>query len=234
MDKVVLIPNYTTPHIKSKDDSGSRMVERKAIEDICRELPIYPDPVYRPPSKPVKTPIPQIPRSLSDIDPQCNTDFEENMPFQEGMISETDQRTDQSYFQEPQELESLINRGMLLKKVLLKQADIDKILMIIQRKVPKGIHLPVTVKEIQTGYLVNQYFKDLYLYLGQNKLPSTKTAICKVETLAKIYILLDLLLFKLVITPEKERTLLAIPEMCTDKIIMLYHSSLIAGHQGVI
>ena len=28
--------------------------------------------------------------------------------------------------------------------------------------------------------------------------------------------------------------LLAIPDVCTDKIITLYHSSLFAGHQGVI
>ena len=42
--------------------------------------------------------------------------------------------------------------------------------------------------------------------------------------------LLDSLLFKLVTTPEKEMTLLAIPEICTDKIITLYHSCLYAGH----
>ena len=59
-------------------------------------------------------------------------------------------------------------------------------------------------------------------------------AIHKVEMLAEKYILLDLLLFKLVTTPEKETALLAIPETCTDKIITLYHSSLFAGHQGVI
>ena len=34
--------------------------------------------------------------------------------------------------------------------------------------------------------------------------------------------------------PEKETAVLAVPEMCTDKIITLYHSSLFAGHQGVI
>ena len=96
------------------------------------------------------------------------------------------------------------------------------------------MHLPVTVKEIQTGYLVSPYFKYLYLYLVQNKLPSTKTAIHKVDTLAEKHILLDLLLFKLVITPEKETVLLAIPDICKDKIIMFYHSSLFAGHQGVI
>ena len=51
------------------------------------------------------------------------------------------------------------------------------------------MHLAVTVKEMQAGYLISPYFKDLNLYLAQHKLPSTKTAICKVETLAEKYIL---------------------------------------------
>ena len=34
--------------------------------------------------------------------------------------------------------------------------------------------------------------------------------------------------------PDKEIALLAIPEICADKIIMLYHISLFPGHQGVI
>ena len=92
--------------------------------------------------------MPEVPRSLSDFDPEINTDFQENLPFQEGVISETYQRPGKSYFQEPQELDSLINTGMLVQKFLLKQADIDKILKIIQRKVLKGTHLPVIVKEI--------------------------------------------------------------------------------------
>ena len=41
--------------------------------------------------------------------------------------------------------------------------DIDKILKIIQRKVLKGTHLPIEIKEIQAGYLCSPYFKDLYL-----------------------------------------------------------------------
>ena len=45
---------------------------------------------------------------------------------------------------------------------------------------------------------------------------------------------MDSLSFKIVITPEKETALLAIPEICTDKIITLYYSSLFAGSQGVI
>ena len=110
--------------------------------------------------------------------------------------------------------------------------DIDKILEVIQRKVLKGTHLPMEVKEIQAGYLCSPYFKDLYLYLSQNKLPSSKSAIRKLETLAEKYVLLDSLLFK--ISLEKETAVLAIPETCADKIITLYHKSLFAGHQGVI
>ena len=41
------------------------------------------------------------------------------------------------------------------------------------------MHLPITVKEIQAGYLISTYFKELYQYLAQNTLPSTKTAIHK-------------------------------------------------------
>ena len=104
--------------------------------------------------------------------------------------------------------------------------DIDKILEVIQRKVLKGTHLPMEVKEIQAGYLCSPYFKDLYLYLSQNKLPSSKPAIRKLETLAEKYVLLDSLLFK--ISSEKETAVLAIPEMCADKIITLYHKSLFA------
>ena len=54
------------------------------------------------------------------------------------------------------------------------------------------------------------------------------------ETLAERYILLDSLLFKIVTIPEKETVLLAIPEVCTDKLLTLYHSSLFAAHQGMI
>ena len=59
-----------------------------------------------------------------------------------------------------------------------------------------------------------------------------KQQLKKIETLAEIYILLDSLLFK--IMPEKETTVLTIPETCVDRIIALYHSSLFMGHQGVI
>ena len=83
----------------------------------------------------------------------------------------------------------LLDTSKLVQKFLPKQTDIDKILEIIQRKVLKGTHLPITVKETQGGHLTSPYFKDLYLCLAQNKLSSKKSAIHKVEALAEKIIL---------------------------------------------
>ena len=157
-----------------------------------------------------------------------NLEIEENSPFQEGVISETIQRLDKMFFLKPKSLDDIIDTDNLIHKFLPKQMDIDKILQIIQWKVLKGTHLPIEVKEIQTGYLHSTYFMDIYQYVSQNKLPHSKMAIKKLEA----YNLLDSLLFR--IFPDKETAVLAIPEACADKIITLYHKSLFAGHQGVI
>ena len=138
-----------------------------------------------------------------------------------------------SYLEQPKELTYLVDNTKLIHKYLPKQVDIDKIMSIIKRKGLKGTHLPLTIKEIQMGYLNSSFFKDLYRYLAQNKLPSKKSAICKVLTLSQHYVLLDQLLFKLITIPDREKVLLAIPESCADKIISLYHDTLFAGQQEV-
>ena len=200
-----------------------------------RPSPPYHDPYARPSPRPpdVTDPI-DIQKNLLDNDLDRNVDIEENSPFQEGIISEIYERPDTSYVQEPQELKDLVDTTKLIQKFLPKQKDIDKILDIIQRKVLKGTHLPLTIKEIQAGYLSSPYFKDLYLFLSQNKLPSKRSLIKKVETLAESFVLLDSLIFKLVTMPDKEAAVLVIPEICIEKIIALYHTSLFAGHQGVV
>ena len=136
--------------------------------------------------------------------------------------------------EQPQELIELVNTSKLVQKHLPQQADIDKILNIIKRKVLKGMHLSLDIKEIQADYLSSSFFKDLYKYLAQNIMPHNRHARHRVEVLAESFILLDSLLFKLVMTPDKEKALLAFPENCVDKIIELYNFSLFAGHQGVI
>ena len=157
----------------------------------------------RPPPKP-----PNVDNATTspDLGPDPNMDIEENSPHQEGIITETYVVPDQSYLEQPQELIKLVNTLKMVQWYLLQQADIDKILKIIKRKVLKGMHLPLIIKEIQAGYLASSLFKDLYRYLAQNVMPHKRHARCKVEVLAESFILLDSLLFKLVTIPDKGKS----------------------------
>ena len=209
---------------------GTKSGMPKSLIDIPKSemLPPYLLPQIRPPPKPPDNlPKKQVVESLK-------IEIEENSPFQESIISETYERPDKSYFQDPTELKDLIDINNIVQQFLLKQTDIDKIIEIIKKKVLKGTHLPLMIEEIQAGYLSSLYFKDIYLYLAHNRLPSKKVAMKRVELLAEKYVMLDSLLFKLTTIPGKETALLAIPEVCADKIITLYHSNLFAGHQVVI
>ena len=47
---------------------------------------------------------------------------------------------------DPPELTDLVNTERIVQKYLPKQADIDKILKVKERKVLKGTHLPITKK----------------------------------------------------------------------------------------
>ena len=130
--------DFTTP-VQAITNSHAEVTHRRCM---IKDIPFYPDLTYRPPPKLVRTPSPGISESSesTDINPEINSDFKENFLFQEGVILKTHQRPDKSYFQEPQELQGLANTGNLVQKVLSKQADIDKILKITQRKVLKGTH----------------------------------------------------------------------------------------------
>ena len=55
-------------------------------------------------------------------------------------------------------------------------------------------------------------------------------AIKKLEALSERYISLDSLLFRIFL--DKETAVLAIAELCADKIITLYHKSLFAAIKG--
>ena len=192
-------------------------------------------PIVMPPNVRLPPEPPNVDNATTgpSLGPEPNMDIEENSPHQEGIVTETFVAPDQSYLEHPQELIKLVNTSKVVQRYLPQQTDIDKSLNIIKRKVLKGTHLPLTIKEIQAGYLTSSFFKDLYRYLAQNIKPHKRHTRHKVETLAESFILLDSLLFKLVTIPNKEKALLAIPETCADKIIELYHTSLFVGHQGV-
>ena len=124
--------------------------------------PKTPNQVY---SQPI-TRLPLRPPDLSESNPkvteqiETNLDFEENSPHQEGIITKMYESPDKPYLEQPQDLSDLVDSTKIIHKYLPKQVDIDKILNIIKRKVLKGTHLPLTIKEIQAGYLSSSFFKD--------------------------------------------------------------------------
>ena len=140
-----------TNSTQSTDSAHDRSINNN--NPFVPDVPLHLDPLLKPSTQ-------QNTNKINYI-PNINLDFEENSPFQEGVMSETFQRLDKSFFQNPKELGEVINKENLMHKFLPRQTDIDKILNIIQRKVLRGTHLPVEVKEIQAGYLQSPYFKDL-------------------------------------------------------------------------
>ena len=101
-DIAIPIPNYKYPYIEPKGDTSTKMIDRKMIQDVGREISIYPDVVYRPPPKPVKNIYTWYSWKLVRYWPRTEYRFEDNSPFQEGVISEMYQRPDMSYSQGPQ------------------------------------------------------------------------------------------------------------------------------------
>ena len=87
-----------------------------------RLSPPYHDPYARPPPR-----LPDITNSIDswkdllETDLDRNVDIEENSPFQEGIISETYERADNSYIQEPYELKDLIDTTKLVQKFYLSR-----------------------------------------------------------------------------------------------------------------
>ena len=57
-----------------------------------RPIPFYPDPTLRQPPRPPN--LKETRRDLLDLDMDRNINFEENSPYQDGIISETYERPD--------------------------------------------------------------------------------------------------------------------------------------------
>ena len=58
------------------------------IQNINREIPFNPDPIYRPPPKPKEKLSSTRIESKTDASPRIDFQFKENSLYQEGIISE--------------------------------------------------------------------------------------------------------------------------------------------------
>ena len=78
----------------------------KHTRPLVPDVPFHQGPTYRPPPKPIRSNMSrgqessQSSPSSENISSDINLDFEENSPFQEGVISEAYPRLNKSFFQE--------------------------------------------------------------------------------------------------------------------------------------
>ena len=116
-----------TNQVHSKDPTHS---VNNADEGMTHERPFNPRCSFpsrsnlQTPPKPIRSNVSRSQEgsesspSLENINLDIYLDFEEYSPFQEGVISETFQRPDKSFFQDPKELNDLINFGNLIQRFL--------------------------------------------------------------------------------------------------------------------
>ena len=97
---------------KTNSSQGTNSVHDRAINNnnpFMPDVPLHLDLLHKPSSLHQNT-------NKINQNPNINLDFEENSPFQEGIISETIQRPDKSFFQNPKELKDLIDKGNLIHR----------------------------------------------------------------------------------------------------------------------
>ena len=88
---------------KMNSSQGTNSMHDRAINNnnpFLPDVPLHPDLLHKPS-------LPHQNTNKINQNPNINLDFEGNSPFQEGIISETIQRPDKSFFQNPRELEDL-------------------------------------------------------------------------------------------------------------------------------
>ena len=112
----------------------------------------------------------------------------------------------------PPPLESLLDKAKMAYKFLPKQGDIDRLIAKINKKVLRDTNLCVDLRDLKAAHLTSPHFRDIYLYLLQNKLPLGKGAARRLNQNARNYLVLDGLLFKILDDGEGNLdTVLCIP-----------------------
>ena len=100
-------------------------------------------------------------------------------------------------FVSPPPLESLLDKAKMAYKFLLKQGDIDRLIAKINKKVLRDTNLCIDLRDLKAAYLTSPHFRDIYLYLLQNRMPLGKGAARRLDQNARNYLILDGLLFKI-------------------------------------
>ena len=142
--------------------------------------PPLPFPPLEVPSKELDIPMPTINPTKQPLPlQQCllpqNNPFNigsDLIPFQDREVEAIFKSPEMDDFLLPPTLGDQISDNTLLHRHLPRQLDIDRIMAQINRKYLTKLQLPCSVRDMQSAYLNSPHFKDIYLAVSMNKMPS--------------------------------------------------------------
>ena len=128
-------------------------------------------------------PMPKLP-SRQVLLPQENP-FDINselIPYQEKEVEVVFKAPELDDFLLPPVLGYQITDSTLMHRHLPKWVNLDRIMDQINRKYLAKLQLPCSIRDMQVAYLSSPHFRDIYLSVGMNKMPSKSRSPWKLES----------------------------------------------------
>ena len=204
-------------------------------------LPVLNEPI---PMKPVKNAAPVI--NYNQILAPVNIDvtlkgqlppFDVEKSF-EAIHTTAGQLLDlESLFREDKPLFKPGTEISLFMKHIPKQQELDKFVKYLKQRVIYECNVPLTVKELKAEYHVDPYFKDIVKYLEKDYCRYVVKAQTVFKMQCEAYVLVNGVLFKIRYDKADKgepSLVLSIPEKYIPTVLYQYHTSLLAGHLGVV
>ena len=209
----LLVPRRILSSTLLGENMDSRDVLIRNIEEKRKILENQNRKIFHPP--PIEEIDVGVTEGLETLDPEIRIPTEEDFVL-------------------PPPLESLLDKAKMAYKFLPKQGDIDRLIAKMNKKVLRDTNLCVDLRDLKAAYLTSSHFRDIYLYLLQNRLPLGKGAAKRLDQNARNYLILDGLLFKIFNDGEGNLdTVLCIPTSKVHILLNAYHSSILGGHIGI-
>ena len=173
-----------TPRLKTSDKIAPQTPQPVAPFPLRDQtLNTERSPIEIPLAKPPGQQAPKLPPQQA-LMPQSNP-FDINsklIPFQEQEVEAIFKTPELDDFLLPPVLGDLITDTTLMHRHLPRQTDIDRIMEQINRKYLTKLQLPCSIRDMQAAYLNSPHFKDIYMAVGMNKMPSKARTARKLES----------------------------------------------------
>ena len=219
---------------------GAHPASRKTEGTLIPKVPL---PIGRVPwSSQSTSPDDLIPEEILDVNKytkRCLQEAQQPIPGidlgeEEEVLDPEVRAQNEEDFIRPPPLEELVDPTKIKQTFIPHQGELTKLLKQIRTRILRSTHLVNDLHDLKAAYLTSPHFRDIYIYLNQNKVPLNRLAARRIEINSRNYMLLDGLLFKILDTGvEDPTTVLCIPTSKAHVLMEYYHSSVMGGHTGI-